>query len=91
MPWTEAVFFVCDSSVLTISENFVLFLSRNRGIDHHSIVGEAAIGRTLERMNNSFRPLALANGTQLKNRATAQAALTSRSIKISSYVKKQDY
>ena len=56
-------------------------------VDNHPIVGEAAIGRTLERMNNSFRPLARANGTQLKNRATAQTAFTGRSIKIASYVK----
>ena len=56
-------------------------------VDHHPSVGEAAIGRTLERMNNSFRPLTRANGTQLKNRATAQAAFTGGSIKIASYVK----
>ena len=77
-----------------VDGSVVVFAPVHRGavkvskcVDHHPIVGETAIGRALERMNNSFRPLARANGTQLKNRATAQTAFTGRSIKIASYVK----
>ena len=40
MPCTEAVFVVCDSSVLAISKTFVLFLSRNCWRDFSRFLNE---------------------------------------------------
>ena len=40
-------------------------------IDNHAVIGKAAIGRTLERVNYTFAPLTAANVTELENSATA--------------------
>jgi hypothetical protein len=44
MPWTEAVFFVCNSSVLAISKTFVPFLSRNCVRDFSRFLNDTANG-----------------------------------------------
>src|SRR4029453_13412103 len=76
-----------DASVVVVASVDCGAVKVSKCIDNNPIVGKAAIGRTLAGGNNSLVQFARGNGSQLKNRATAQTTFTRRSIQVASVVK----